>query len=97
MAVSEQDKAAAAEFVSFDTLRRRAMLAPALDPVRLEVADQLWAEWGRKVNFNMENPKFLIALRTALTQAENEGSDEITIPTLARRLRVYLMTGTIAR
>lgn len=57
-----------------------------------EQAEAQWADFGRTIHDTMVSEKFVTAIQTALLSTDPGGTR-----TIARKLRTYLLTGTIAR
>jgi hypothetical protein len=79
----------------FNAIRVAAMLTPPLDPLYKEVSDTRWADYGRRIHENLTDPRFVQAVFCALASFNDEGKEKPQHH-VARRLRLYLTTGTIA-
>lgn len=79
---------------TFNHMRLQAMLAPPSDALQVENNDLMWADFGRRIYANIEDrERFLRAIVTASLAAEKVPHPQAEF---MRRLKVYLVTGTIA-
>lgn len=76
-------------------LRLGAMLLSPTDPLRAEVNDEKWGDYGRAVYNAMMSDRFVQAVLAAVC-AYDAQSPETPQTQISRRLRVFLTTGTIA-
>lgn len=79
----------------FAQLRISAMLSPPSDPLRAEVNEARWADYGRAIHAHMMDPRFVQAVYCALASFDEKGKEPPQIH-VARKVRAYLTTGTIA-
>ena len=81
------------ETFDFDRLRRQAMLASPNDPLVKELAEDQWADFGRRVHANLLHERFVRQLVLALMACEGQPEPQLMI---ASKLRAYLVTGALS-
>lgn len=77
----------------FNEMRLMAMVADHLQPMRKEVEDAMWADYGRAVHAHLLDERFVQAITACLLMHDGK---ELPQHSIARRLRVYLTMGTIS-
>ncbi len=87
------DPLVAADTDCFEMMASLAVIMKSTDPLKAEVLEERWAQFGRTVYSNMHDERFRVAINMALLAAD--GKPE-AYQIIVSKLRTFLLTGTIA-